>query len=60
MAVTQNSNLNTTLSPRIAELQKKIQDKNYVNNAIDRIAVIMSRHIVGTHSTTGNTADFLI
>ncbi len=36
----------STVSPKIAELQKKIQDENYINFAIDRIAVIMSRHIV--------------
>lgn len=34
------------LPPRIRELQKKIQDKEYVNYAVDRIAMIMSCHIV--------------
>ena len=35
------------LSPRIKELQVKIRDENYVNYAVDRIALIMSSHIVG-------------
>ena len=39
----------TVLSPRILELQKKIQDENYINSAIDRIASIISRHIVEEH-----------
>lgn len=47
------------VSPRILELQRKIQDDNYLEYAIDRIAVIMSRHIVDNKSVTGNTADFL-
>lgn len=47
------------VSPRILELQKKIQDQDYINYAIDRIAVIMSRHIVENKSVTGNTVDFL-
>lgn len=35
-----------SVPPRIRELQKKIQDENYISSAIDRIALIMSRHIV--------------
>ncbi len=31
---------------RIIELQKKIQDINYLDNAIDRIAVVISRRLV--------------
>lgn len=38
-----------TLSPKILELRKKIQDENYVNSAIDRIALILSRQIVENH-----------
>ena len=41
-----NAAVKTVLSPRIVELQKKIQDEDYINSAIDRIALIMSRHIV--------------
>ncbi len=36
------------LSPRLLELQKKIQDENYINAAIDRIAVIISKQIAGS------------
>ena len=39
----------TVLSPRILELQKKIQDENYINSAIDRIALVLSRQIVENH-----------
>ncbi len=37
------------VSPRIMELQKKIQDENYINSAIDRIALVMSNQIVSFH-----------
>jgi hypothetical protein len=45
---------------RIRDLQKKIQDENYLNNAIDRIAVVISRRLVENRSVTGNSADFLM
>lgn len=51
---------NAPLSKKVLELQSKIQDKNYINNAIDRIAVIMSKHIVGNRSNTLTAGDFLI
>ncbi len=60
MPVSKNLKSNSSLSPRLKDLQQKIQDDSYLNNAIDRIAVIMSRHIVETHSVTGNSADFMI
>ncbi|MCR5218151.1 hypothetical protein [Treponema sp.] len=47
------------LSEKVLELQSKIQDKNYINNAIDRIAVIMSRHIVGSKGNPLNSSDLL-
>ncbi len=47
----------TTVSPRIKELQMKIQDENYVNGAIERIALIVSRQIVEKHSVTGRAAE---
>ncbi len=31
---------------RIIELRRKIHDENYVNNAVQRIAVVLSRSIV--------------
>jgi len=42
----------TSLSPKIKELQKKIQDENYINSAVDRIALVMSRHIVDLKTVT--------
>ena len=47
MQAVNNATPNSALSPRIRELQKKIQDENY--SAVDRIALIMSRHIVEFH-----------
>lgn len=46
-------------SARIVELQKKIQDENYINNAIDRIAVVISRCLVESKTLTGNSEDYL-
>ena len=37
------------LSPKIIELRKKIQDENYINSAIARIALVLSRQIVENH-----------
>ena len=34
------------LSPRLKELQEKIQDESYINNAVDRIAVLVSKRII--------------
>lgn len=34
------------LSPKVLELRLKIHDENYINNAIQRIAVVLSRRIV--------------
>lgn len=44
---------------RIKELQIKIQDEAYLNNAIDRIAFVISRSLVENKTLTGNSADFL-
>ncbi len=53
-------NSSSNLSPRLQELQQKIHDDSYINNAIDRIAVIMSRHIVDSHNQSCNSQDFLM
>ena len=45
---------------RIMELQMKIQDKNYISSAVDRIAVIMSRHIVETRGNHLGAGDLRI
>jgi|WetSurMetagenome_2_1015567.scaffolds.fasta_scaffold114107_4 hypothetical protein len=34
------------LSPRVLELRKKIQDKSYMDTAIQRIAQVISRKLV--------------
>ncbi len=34
------------LSPRLKEIQKKIQDENYISYAVDRIAIVISKRIV--------------
>ncbi|WP_407400659.1 hypothetical protein [Treponema sp.] len=44
-----NAATKQTLPQKIVELQKKIQDENYINSAIDRIALIVSRQIVEDH-----------
>ena len=45
MPVSKNVNMPRTVSPRIKELQQKIQDETYVHYAIERIALIVSREI---------------
>lgn len=34
------------LSPKVLELRRKIQDEEYVNNAIQRIAQVISKKLV--------------
>ena len=58
MPVTKPKKSAVVISPRIIELKQKIQDSSYVDNAIDRIAVIMSRHIV-EENLAGNATEFL-
>lgn len=36
------------LSPRILELRKKIQSQEYIDNAIQRIAQVISNHLIET------------
>ena len=45
---------------RIIELQRKIQDENYIRNAVDRIASIVSRHIVESKGNPLSAGDLLI
>jgi len=37
---------NAQLSPRILELRKKIQNQDYLDNAIQRIAQVISNHLI--------------
>lgn len=39
-------NDNSQLSPRILELRKKIQNQDYLDNAIQRIAQVISNHLI--------------
>ena len=39
-------NNNSQLSPRILELRKKIQNQDYLDNAIQRIAQVISNHLI--------------
>ncbi len=34
------------LSPRILELRRKIQNQDYIDNAIQRIAQVISNHLI--------------
>lgn len=61
-AVKQNVSTNSAYAAkaaRIRELQQKIQDENYLNSAIDRIAFVISRSLVENKTLNGNSADFL-
>ncbi len=59
MPVSKNPNPKTQVSPRIRELQLKIQDQAYVDYAIERIALIMSRQIVEKRNSSANSAEKL-
>ena len=61
MSVSKSTKNSRDVSSRISDLQKKIQDDMYVNSAIDRIALIVSRQIVenSARSITGHSADYL-
>lgn len=50
---------NVGVDPRIKELQKKIQDESYINSAIERIALIMSRRLVEENPRSRNAAEKL-
>lgn len=41
-----DNNAEQQLSPRILELRKKIQNQDYLDNAIQRIAQVISNHLV--------------
>ncbi len=60
MSVQKNTINRSAVSPRIKDLQLKIQDESYLNSAIDRIAVVISRQLVENRSITGKSVDFLM
>ena len=45
---------------RLNELKDKIQDRKYLNIAIDRIASVLSSKLVEAHRVTGNSVEFML
>ncbi len=45
---------------KLSELKLKINDRKYLNNAIDRIASVLSCRLVEAHGVTGNSAEFMV
>jgi len=43
------SSTSSIISPRVLELRSKIQNKDYVDFAVQRIAQVLSRRIVEDH-----------
>ncbi|MDD7014884.1 MAG: hypothetical protein PUI24_07895 [Spirochaetales bacterium] len=54
-----NASLNSALSPKLKALQQKIQDPVYIENAVDRIAVVISSRIVESKTPSLYSADIL-
>lgn len=50
MPIKKNNDPQKIVPPRIKELQEKINNKDYVDNAVERIASVISRHIAESHS----------
>ena len=48
------------VSPKVMELKEKIKDPSYLSNAIERIAVVMSRHIVDSGVIAGHGTDLFV
>ena len=47
-----------SLSPRILELRKKIQNQEYLDNAIQRIAQVISNHLIDDPDELGIIGTF--
>ena len=45
---------------KLSDLKSKIRDRKYLNNAIDRIASVLSCRLVEAHGVTGNSAEFML
>ncbi len=56
MPVSKNSSCSKQLSPRLKELQVKIHDEKYIEYAVERIALVVSRRIVEKY-TSGRTPE---
>jgi hypothetical protein len=49
-----------SLDSKLSDLKSKIRDRKYLNNAIDRIASVLSSRLVEAHGVTGNSAEFML
>ena len=45
-SIVKSTGTEINISPKILELKKKIKDSSYVDNAVQRIAQVLSRKIV--------------
>lgn len=61
MSVKSSKKNSVAKAQKISDLQHKIQDDVYINSAIDRIAMVVSRQIVenSNNSVTGHSASYL-
>ena len=59
MPVAKHPTASSAVDPRIRDLQQKIQDETYVNSAIERIALIVSRRLVEDTPRSRNSAEKL-
>jgi len=53
MSVPDRPTANQEVSDRVMELRIKIQDKNYIESAVQRIALVLSRNLVENRVPTG-------
>ena len=44
------------IDPKIADIQRKIQDEDYVNDAIERIALVLSRQVLDSRKMALHSA----
>ena len=59
MPLSKSSDTKKNVSPRIREFQLKIQDQTYIDYAVERIALIVSRQIVEKRNTSAHSAEKL-
>ncbi len=51
MSVTKKHSAKAARAARVRELQQKVHDKEYMEAAIQRIALVLSRKLVENHTT---------
>lgn len=57
MPVKENKKNNVPSNQRLEEMKKKIQDESYINNAIDHIALVMTRQILEEQVCSSGVAE---